>query len=263
MADPAIDLAPPRRRDRADADAVAEHLPPDGLHEAVDRPLRRGVDRLPRRREVGGERAGDDDVAAAARDALIVYDRLTCKRSCAGTGSGAICRASVHGRKRWSTVASGDRARSVPKRDYSLIGRGRAARRRDRAEGGRVVSHRRAAQGDEGADAARRPAGDPRHHHLARVDAGLLRHRDRALVRGHPWLSVPFWLAYGVLYGSASDSRWHECGHGTAFKTPWMNDAVYQIACFMIIRNPYDLELEPHPPPHRHRSSSASTPRSR
>jgi fatty acid desaturase len=56
---------------------------------------------------------------------------------------------------------------------------------------------------------------------------------------GHPWLSVPFWLAFGVLYGSASDSRWHECGHGTAFKTPWMNDVVYQIACFMIIRNPY------------------------
>ncbi|MFM2370382.1 MAG: hypothetical protein RIS85_104, partial [Pseudomonadota bacterium] len=45
------------------------------------------------------------------------------------------------------------------------------------------------------------------------------------------------WLAYGVLYGSASDSRWHECGHGTAFRTPWMNDAVYQIASFMIMRN--------------------------
>jgi fatty acid desaturase len=50
--------------------------------------------------------------------------------------------------------------------------------------------------------------------------------------------SIPFFLAYGVLYGSASDSRWHECGHGTAFKTPWMNDVVYHIACFMIIRNP-------------------------
>jgi len=52
------------------------------------------------------------------------------------------------------------------------------------------------------------------------------------------WWSAPFWLAYGVLYGSASDSRWHECGHGTAFRTPWMNDAVYQIASFMIMRNP-------------------------
>jgi len=51
------------------------------------------------------------------------------------------------------------------------------------------------------------------------------------------WYSAPFWLAYGVLYGSASDSRWHECSHGTAFRTPWMNDAVYQIASFMIMRN--------------------------
>ncbi len=49
--------------------------------------------------------------------------------------------------------------------------------------------------------------------------------------------SLPFWAVYGVLYGSASDSRWHECGHGTAFKTPWMNTAVYEIASFMIMRN--------------------------
>jgi fatty acid desaturase len=52
------------------------------------------------------------------------------------------------------------------------------------------------------------------------------------------WWSAPFWLVYGVLYGSGSDARWHECGHNTAFKTPWMNDWVYQIACFMLIRNP-------------------------
>lgn len=51
------------------------------------------------------------------------------------------------------------------------------------------------------------------------------------------WWSAPFWLAYGVLYGSASDSRWHECSHGTAFRTPWMNNAVYEIASFMIMRN--------------------------
>jgi fatty acid desaturase len=54
---------------------------------------------------------------------------------------------------------------------------------------------------------------------------------------GSLW-AIPFFLAYGVLYGSASDSRWHECGHGTAFKTMWMNNVVYQIACFMIMRNP-------------------------
>ena len=49
---------------------------------------------------------------------------------------------------------------------------------------------------------------------------------------------APFWLAYGVLYGSAMDSRWHECGHGTAFRTGWMNDVVYHIASFCMIRNP-------------------------
>jgi fatty acid desaturase len=52
------------------------------------------------------------------------------------------------------------------------------------------------------------------------------------------WWAVPFFAAYGVLYGSSSDSRWHECGHGTAFRTQWLNDAVYQIACFMVLREP-------------------------
>lgn len=50
--------------------------------------------------------------------------------------------------------------------------------------------------------------------------------------------SIPFFLAYGVLYASGSDSRWHEAGHGTAFKTPWMNIVVYNVACFMLLRNP-------------------------
>lgn len=52
------------------------------------------------------------------------------------------------------------------------------------------------------------------------------------------WWCVPFFIVYGVLYGSAGNSRWHECGHGTAFKTPWKNDAIYQLACFMTVRNP-------------------------
>jgi fatty acid desaturase len=53
------------------------------------------------------------------------------------------------------------------------------------------------------------------------------------------WWALPFLLAYGVLYGSAMDSRWHECGHGTAFKTRWKNKLVYQIACFCMIRDPH------------------------
>jgi fatty acid desaturase len=52
------------------------------------------------------------------------------------------------------------------------------------------------------------------------------------------WWCVPAFLAYGVLYGSSSDSRWHECGHGTAFKTSWMNEVVYRIASFMVLREP-------------------------
>lgn len=52
------------------------------------------------------------------------------------------------------------------------------------------------------------------------------------------WVSIVCLLAYGVLYGSAGDSRWHEAGHGTAFKTRWMNEVVYQIACFTMMRNP-------------------------
>ncbi len=52
------------------------------------------------------------------------------------------------------------------------------------------------------------------------------------------WIAVPFFLVYGVLYGSGGDSRWHECGHGTAFRTQWKNSIVYQLACFFMMRNP-------------------------
>ena len=49
---------------------------------------------------------------------------------------------------------------------------------------------------------------------------------------------IPFWLVYSLLYTAGADSRWHEAGHRTAFKTQWMNNFVYQIACFMLFRNP-------------------------
>ena len=58
------------------------------------------------------------------------------------------------------------------------------------------------------------------------------------LAKGHPLLATPVLAAYGVLYGTASDSRWHECGHGTAFKTRWKNDVVYQVASFLDIKHP-------------------------
>jgi len=52
---------------------------------------------------------------------------------------------------------------------------------------------------------------------------------------GSWWALIPF-AVYGVIYGSTSDSRWHESGHGTAFKTDWMNNALYEIASFMVFR---------------------------
>lgn len=54
----------------------------------------------------------------------------------------------------------------------------------------------------------------------------------------HSWWAIPFFLAYGVLYGSTSDSRWHESGHGTAFKTRWIAEALYEVSSFMIMRDP-------------------------
>ena len=39
------------------------------------------------------------------------------------------------------------------------------------------------------------------------------------------WWAVPAFLVYGGLVGGTSDARWHECGHGTAFRTSWLNDA--------------------------------------
>jgi Na+-transporting NADH:ubiquinone oxidoreductase subunit F len=49
------------------------------------------------------------------------------------------------------------------------------------------------------------------------------------------WAVIPYFI-YAVLYGTSSDSRWHECGHGTAFRTDWMNSLVYQAASFMVMR---------------------------
>ena len=54
----------------------------------------------------------------------------------------------------------------------------------------------------------------------------------------HSWWAVPCFAIYGALYGGAADARWHECGHGTAFKSRRANDVVYYIASFMMLREP-------------------------
>ncbi len=50
------------------------------------------------------------------------------------------------------------------------------------------------------------------------------------------WWSLPVFVAYGAVAGGAADSRWHESGHGTAFRTPWLNDLVYYPASFLLGR---------------------------
>ncbi len=52
------------------------------------------------------------------------------------------------------------------------------------------------------------------------------------------WWAIPAFALYGVMYGSASDARWHECGHRTAFRSRRANDIVYHIAAFMDYREP-------------------------
>jgi len=52
------------------------------------------------------------------------------------------------------------------------------------------------------------------------------------------WWSIPAFLVFGALYGGAADARWHECGHGTAFRSAWANDAVYYLASFLLWRGP-------------------------
>ena len=52
------------------------------------------------------------------------------------------------------------------------------------------------------------------------------------------WWVVPVFLLYCNILTSSSDPRWHECGHGTAFKTQWINNAVYNFASFFLLREP-------------------------
>jgi fatty acid desaturase len=58
------------------------------------------------------------------------------------------------------------------------------------------------------------------------------------------WLSwgtlwaIPAFFLYGTLYAGPADSRWHETGHGTAFKSARLNNILYQIASFLVLRRP-------------------------
>lgn len=129
----------------------------------------------------------------------------------------------------------GQENQAVPTRNYSLLGR----------DGERAVETGLAAAEWYHSDVPR----DVMKQLMRRSDSPAI--RDTIILFGSMalfaglgiltwpgWWSVPFWLAYGVLYGSAMDSRWHECGHGTAFRTGRFNEIVYQVASFCMVRNP-------------------------
>jgi fatty acid desaturase len=48
---------------------------------------------------------------------------------------------------------------------------------------------------------------------------------------GTHW-AIPAFFLYGTIYSSC-DARWHECAHGTPFRTRWLNEAFYLLSSVM------------------------------
>ena len=46
------------------------------------------------------------------------------------------------------------------------------------------------------------------------------------------WYSILAFFIYGTIYAN-SNSRWHEYGHRTVFRTRWLNDFFYEIGSFL------------------------------
>lgn len=65
---------------------------------------------------------------------------------------------------------------------------------------------------------------------------GLTAWASLHLLNTHSWWAVIPYLAYCTIYFSSSNSRWHETSHGTAFKSAWLNEALYEISSFMNFR---------------------------
>ena len=57
--------------------------------------------------------------------------------------------------------------------------------------------------------------------------SGLLAYK----LRGSFWC-IPAFFLYGTIYSSC-DARWHECAHGTPFRTRWLNETFYQLCSIM------------------------------
>ena len=65
------------------------------------------------------------------------------------------------------------------------------------------------------------------------------------------WPAVLPLLAYSILYSTGAQSREHETGHGTAFRTKWLNRLFFEITSFMVVRETF-LRTHSHDAHHRH-----------
>jgi len=75
------------------------------------------------------------------------------------------------------------------------------------------------------------------------LDAGPLARtarwrRHSGVLHARHMVDDPAFAAFGALWGGSGDARWHENGHGTAFRSRWANDAMYNLASFMMLREP-------------------------
>ena len=66
------------------------------------------------------------------------------------------------------------------------------------------------------------------------------------------WWAIPAFFVYGTLY-SSSDARWHECAHGTPFRTRWLNECCYHLVILHDFSRSLSVALEPFAPSHLYR----------
>ena len=67
---------------------------------------------------------------------------------------------------------------------------------------------------------------------------------------GH-WSAAIALFAYGTLYSTGAQSREHETGHGTTFRTKWLNRLFFEITSFMAVRETF-LRTHSHDAHHKH-----------
>ncbi len=58
-----------------------------------------------------------------------------------------------------------------------------------------------------------------------------------AFINWGTWWAVFWFFVYGNIYMS-SNPIWHDCGHGSAFKSRWLNEIFYQITSFTAAPTP-------------------------